>query len=238
MTAPKQNVAVILPAAGSGRRFGGEDNKLFALLSGVPIWLVTAKRLRSHDRVSRIVMPIAENDRPRFEGEFADSIRELAIEIVGGGAERTDSVRSGVGKIAGDGSIGLIAVHDAARPAIRGRDLDNVFAKADQTRAAILATPVTATVKQSFDAGASCHTMDRSTLWLAQTPQVFEVSVLELAYAKHRGRPATDDAELVQRIGIDVALVRGSEDNIKITHPNDLVVAEAILKTQIEHRNA
>lgn len=233
-----KNVAVILPAAGSGRRFGNEDNKLFALLAGMPIWMHAANRLHRHPRVSRIVMPVSREDRPRFENEFAESVQNLQIEIVEGGTERTWSVQSGVQTVADDPSIELIAIHDAARPLIRGVDLDAVFAKADATGAAILATPVTATVKQTLDQGASCRTVDRSTLWLAQTPQVFHVSVLKSAYARHRGRPATDDAELVQRGGIDVALVSGSADNLKITHPNDLIVAEAIIKSQSESQDA
>jgi 2-C-methyl-D-erythritol 4-phosphate cytidylyltransferase len=183
-------------------------------------------------------MPVSRKDRPRFEQEFAGPIAELGIELVDGGAERTESVQSGVLQVADDPSIQWIAIHDAARPLVRTEDLDAVFAKADQTGAAILATPVTATVKQTLDAGASCRTVDRSTLWLAQTPQVFHISILKDAYAKHRGRPATDDAELVQRIGVNVALVAGSADNIKITHPRDLVVAEAILKSQNESKNA
>ncbi|WP_182867693.1 2-C-methyl-D-erythritol 4-phosphate cytidylyltransferase [Stieleria mannarensis] len=238
MSISPNHVAVILPAAGSGRRFGREENKLFAVLAGDPIWLVAARRLRAHRRVARIVMPVSDQDRPRFEGEFAAQVRELAIERVPGGAERTDSVRSGLSHVAQDDSVGLIAIHDAARPLVRQDDLDAVFAKADQTGAAILAAPVTATVKQSLDAGVSCRTVDRSTLWLAQTPQVFAPDILQRAYAKHRGRPATDDAELVSRLGVDVALVQGSPDNLKITHPNDLVVAEAILKTQIESHHA
>ncbi|MCA9138763.1 MAG: 2-C-methyl-D-erythritol 4-phosphate cytidylyltransferase [Planctomycetales bacterium] len=233
-----QNVAVILPAAGSGRRFGGEENKLFARLAGLPIWMHSANRLRAHHRVARIVMPVAAQDRPRFENEYGESVQKLKIEIVDGGAERTDSVLSGLCQIGDDASIELIAIHDAARPLIRSADLDAVFAKADQTGAAILATPVTATVKQSFDAGASCRTIDRSTLWLAQTPQVFRVPVLKSAYARHRGRAATDDAELVQRAGINVAMVSGSADNLKITHPNDLIVAEAIIKSQSEFQDA
>lgn len=183
-------------------------------------------------------MPVSRVDRDRFEGEFGKFISELGIELVDGGDERTDSVRSGLNRLRDDPAIDLVAIHDAARPLVKTSDLDAVFARADQTGAAILATPVTATVKQSLDGGASCRTVDRSTLWLAQTPQVFRVSVLQTAYAKHRGRPATDDAELVQRIGVAVALVCGSADNLKITHPDDLIVAQAILKSQDESEHA
>ena len=228
-------VAVIVPAGGSGRRFGGRENKLFASLAGKPVWLHTLERLRSHRRVDEIVMAVSAEDRERFSRDHGKDLGRLSIRLVAGGNERTESVHSGVRSLAGESSDLLVAVHDAARPLIRDQDLDSVFEKADQTGAAILAAPVAATVKQSFDQGLSCRTVDRSTLWLAQTPQVFRLELLRRAYQKHRGRPATDDAELVSRLGIDVALVRGSDDNLKITHPNDLAMAAAILHSQTEH---
>ncbi len=238
MTEPPANVAVVMPAAGSGRRFGSDENKLFATLAGQPIWARSANRLRGHRRVGRIVMPVSEQDRPRFETEFAGVLKTLAIELVAGGDERTDSVWAGLAAMADDPKVDLVAVHDAARPLVRDDDLDAVFRRADETGAAILASPITATVKQTLDRGRSCRTLDRSTLWLAQTPQVFRVGLLVDAYRKHRGRPATDDAELVQRSGVDVAIVRGASDNLKITHRDDLVVAEAILKSQNEVHHA
>jgi 2-C-methyl-D-erythritol 4-phosphate cytidylyltransferase len=228
----RPDVAIILPAAGSGQRFGRGENKLFATLDDVPLWQFTAQRLRRHRRVARILMPVSEQDRPRFAVDFAEAVSALQIEIVSGGAERTDSVRNGLAAIADADSIRWVAVHDAARPLIRHADLEAVFNKAEETGAAILATPITATVKQSFDGGASCRTLDRSTLWMAQTPQVFRCDILRRAYEKHRGRPATDDAELVQRSGVSVALVEGSPDNLKITHPRDLVLAQAILAAE------
>lgn len=221
-----------MPAGGSGRRFGGNENKLFALLGDAPIWLQSARRLRSHPRVARIIMPVARVDRERFAEQIECEDPDLRIELAEGGAERTDSVHSGVLQVVDDSAIKLIAVHDAARPLVRHDDLSRVFEKADQSGAAILATPVAATVKQTLDDGQSCQTVDRSTLWLAQTPQVFRRDLLRSAYERHRGRPATDDAELVSRIGVSVALVEGSTDNLKITNPGDLVVAEAIIQRQ------
>ena len=227
-------VAVIVPAGGSGRRFGGQENKLFASLAGKPVWIHTLERLRAHRRVAEIVMAVSNEDRNRFESEFIEDLNRLSIQLVEGGKERTESVQSGVDFLADESGHILVAIHDAARPLIRRRDLDAVFERADKTGAAILASPVAATVKQSFDQGDSCSTVDRSTLWLAQTPQVFRLDLLRRAYGKHRGRPATDDAELVSRLGIDVALVRGSDDNFKITHPGDLNMAAAILQSQTE----
>ena len=235
--------AAILPAAGSGQRFGAESNKLFALLDDKPLWYHAASRLRDQGLIGRIVMAIASVDRDRFQSEYADMVSELQIELVAGGAARTDSVRAGLEHLADDDSVRFIVVHDAAWPLVSAADLASVLAIASQSGAALLATPMPGTVKREVSAEASSgsqqfhgsggsETVDRRNLWIALTPQVFHVDVLREAYEKYRGRPATDDAELVERIGRRVALVRGSAENIKITHPEDLLIAQAILKRQ------
>ena len=237
MNSSERDIAVILPAAGSGRRFGRDENKLFARLGELAIWEVAARALAGHPRVARLIMPVSPADREKFESVFADSIHKLSIELTDGGAERTDSVGSGLETVGDDVSIQMVAVHDAARPLVSRSELDAVFSRAEETGAAVLALPATATVKQTLDSGRSCHTLDRETIWLAQTPQVFHLTTLREAYAKHRGRPATDDADLVQRIGVDVALVVGSPENLKITHPDDLSIAEAILERRERKAN-
>ena len=128
-----------------------------------------------------------------------------------------------------------MAIHDAARPLVRPADLAAVFAAAGQTGAAMLATPVPGTLKEGRLEGGGCLTVDRRELWLALTPQVFRVGLLKQAYGKHNGRPATDDAQLVERMGHDVTIVQGSADNLKVTYPEDLHVAEAILAMQAHH---
>jgi 2-C-methyl-D-erythritol 4-phosphate cytidylyltransferase len=228
-------IAAILPAAGSGERFGTDRNKLFAPLAGKPLWFHAASRLASRSEVGRIVMAISETDRGALEGEFASLAEKLNVELVTGGAARTDSVKAGLDAIAGDQAIEYVAIHDAARPLVSDTDLSAVFAVASQTGAAILATPVSATIKRDLGQAHRSETVDRRELWIALTPQVFRVGLLNEAYQKHNGRPATDDAQLVERIGHDVSLVRGSADNLKITHPEDLLVAEAILARQMNH---
>ena len=177
-------------------------------------------------------MAIAEADRDVFQNDYANLVAKLDIQLVAGGAERTDSVKAGLDAIAEDDSVECVAIHDAARPLISDGDLAAVFANAWQTGAAILASPVSGTIKRSRLEQSSCETVDRRELWVALTPQVFRVGLLKQAYEKHNGRPATDDAQLVERIGHDVALVRGSADNLKITFPEDLQIAEAILARQ------
>ena len=230
--------AAILPAAGSGQRFGDHQNKLFALIADRPLWYHAASRLRNQSLVGRIVMAIADHDRARFEGDFATWVNELKIELVSGGAERTDSVRAGLEHLDGDSDVRFVAIHDAARPLVSEADLASVFAIATQTGAAILASPMPGTVKRASktpDGNDRSETVDRRDLWIALTPQVFRIDLLQKAYSQYRGRPATDDAELVERIGHSVSLVRGSAENIKITHPEDLLIAEAIWKRQTEN---
>ncbi len=152
--------------------------------------------------------------------------------MVVGGQQRTDSVQAGLNLLAGDASVQSVAIHDAARPLVSAVDLAAVFAVAQETGAAILACPVSGTIKRDLADGDRCETVDRRGLWIALTPQVFRLGLLIEAYQKHNGRPATDDAQLVERIGHDVALVPGSADNLKITYPEDLLVAEAILARQ------
>ena len=240
-------IAAIIPAAGSGQRFGSEQNKLFADLAGKPLWYHSAARLRQQSLIGRIVMPVSQTDHEVFTGKFAKWVSELEIEIVLGGDQRTDSVLAGLDKLAGDEKTRFVAVHDAARPLVSQSDLAAVFAIASQNGAAILAMPMSGTVKRDSQTGSTSvktpvasppvikTTVNRSDLWIALTPQVFRIDLLQNAYKKYRGRPATDDAELVERTGHPVSLVRGSAENIKITHPEDLLIAHAILTKQNEH---
>jgi len=228
------SVAAILPAAGSGQRFGSASNKLFAELAGKPLWFHAASRLAASASVARVVLAVSQVDEPVFRNRYASMVEQLRIELVLGGSERTDSVQAGLDHLADDSGIGLVAIHDAARPLVRANDMAAVFAAASQTGAAILATPMPGTVKRGQLESGGSLTVDRRELWLALTPQVFRVGLLKQAYRKHNGRPATDDAQLVERMGHDVTLVQGSADNLKITYPEDLSVAEAILATQVQ----
>lgn len=229
------SIAVILPAAGSGERFGGKRNKLFASLAGKPLWFHAVSRLAARSEVGRIVMAIAEADHDAFTNEFESLVQQLRVELVRGGDQRTDSVKAGMEAVAGDDSTQLIAIHDAARPLVSQADLSAVFAAAWDSGAAILATPVPGTLKRDLGGGQRTETVDRRELWIAQTPQVFRLGLLQEAFRKHNGRSATDDAQLIERIGHDVCLVPGRADNLKITYPEDLPIAEAILARQASH---
>lgn len=230
---PPASVAVVLPAAGSGERFGNHTNKLFAILAERPLWTHAVESLLRRDEVDTISLAVSEMDLPRFQEQASRLSRPDKIRWVIGGNQRSDSVAAALAGV--DRSSGAttrwVAIHDAARPLLRQTDISAVFACAFETGAAILATPVTGTLKRGARDHSACQTVDRRGLWIAQTPQVFDVDLICRAYARHRGRPATDDAELVERTGHAVSLVVGAADNLKITYLEDLAVAEALLRS-------
>ncbi len=228
------SVAVVLPAAGSGSRFGDQANKLFAMFAGRPLWTHATERFLARSEVGGVYLVVSRTDRERFESQVLQLTRPSKIRVVIGGDQRSDSVAAALAAIVDDADqpATWVAIHDAARPLVRDVDLTNVFARAAQTNAAILATSITGTIKRSGHQNTRCQTVDRRNMWQAQTPQVFALDLIRQAYARHRGRPATDDAELVERMGHAVALVPGSTDNLKITYPEDLLIAEALLHSR------
>lgn len=220
------DVAAIVVAAGRGQRFGSSENKVLLPLGGIPIWIRAIEALRCCDWIGDIVLVVRDCDRPAIEAPA----KSLGISVVVGGAERIDSVRAGLQWLAtGSDPARWIAVHDAARPLVPPDDIEAVICAAVAHHAAILATPVRGTLKRGRDDRGAISTVDRTDLWEALTPQVFSAAVLRRAYDRHRGRPATDDAELVERSGAPVCLVPGSAENLKITRAEDLQIAEAIL---------
>ena len=221
--------AVILPAAGKSRRFQDKNyKKQFAPLAGRAVWLHSAERFMNRNDVTQVVLVLAADDREAFHLKFAANVAILGIDLVEGGAERADSIERALAKVSDDAEF--IAVHDAARPCLADQWIDQVFSAAQRTGAAILATPVANTLKRSSDGKHFSETVDRRGLWEAQTPQVFRRQLLLDAYAKRNGYAATDDAELVERIGQQVTLVTGSPLNRKVTSRDDLKLAEQILK--------
>lgn len=236
MQRPILKITAILPAAGSGRRFGAESNKLFANLAGRPLWTHAVDRLSEHTQVEKIIVAVSPEDRDRFDQQLHLLQHPGRVEFATGGKERSDTVSSAIKSIAvsdENASSHLVAIHDAARPLVNHDDLTAVFAKAAETGAAILANPVTGTLKRQKHVTrgkeTGCETVDREGMWVAQTPQVFRLDWIRQAYANHRGRAATDDAQLVERLGHSVAIATGAADNLKITYPEDLLVAEARL---------
>jgi 2-C-methyl-D-erythritol 4-phosphate cytidylyltransferase len=171
---------------------------------------------------------VSAEDREQFMFKFASNVAILGIDLVEGGAERTDSVENALGQVKPEADF--ICVHDAARPCLANEWVDKIFQAAERTGAAIYAVPVTDTLKRVGPDSRIQETVPRAGLWEAQTPQVFRRELLLEAYAKREGAQATDDAQLVEQLGKKVTVVPGSPVNIKIATKEDLRLAEQALK--------
>ncbi len=222
-------VAVIMPAAGRSSRFRDKFyKKPFVPLAGKAVWLHSAERFLSRNDVVQLIMVISPEDREEFSRKYAANVAILGIEIVDGGAERSDSVEAALARVKPDAEF--VCIHDAARPCICDQWIDAVFEAAEKFDAAILATPINGTLKRVGSNNKIEATVDRNQLWEAQTPQVFRRTLLMEAYAKRQGFKATDDAQLVERLGRPVTVVPCSPINVKITTREDLHLAELGLK--------
>ena len=218
-----------MPAAGRSSRFRDQYyKKPFAPLENRAVWLHAAEKFLNRDDVKQVLVVISPEDRESFFSKFGANIAVMGIEVVEGGAERSDSVANAIARVRSD--IDFIAIHDAARPCIADPWIDDVFAAARKTGAAILGVPVTSTLKRVAKDQTISETVARDNLWEAQTPQVFRRQLLIDAYARRGREPSTDDAQLVERIGQPVTIVTGSPLNLKITTREDLRLAAHALK--------
>ena len=221
--------AVILPAAGRSNRFHDSSyKKPFAPLANKAIWLHSADRFLGRDDVVQTILVIAPEDRPDFMLKYAANIAILGIEVVDGGAERSDSVEAALARV--KPTADFVCVHDAARPCLTDAWIDTIFAAAEKSGAAIFAVPIAGTIKRVGADHKIAETVSRENLWEAQTPQVFRRQLLLDAYAKRAGFAATDDAQLVERLGYPVTVVLGSPINMKIATKEDQRLAEHALK--------
>lgn len=227
-------VAALVLAAGRGERLGHSISKAFVELAGQTLLERSIRALAASKAIDRIVPVVAERDRPAFEA-VAAALGDVATlaPAVGGGAERQDSMRAGLASL--PDSIGIVAVHDAARCLVDPADVDRVIEAALGTGAAILGAPVSDTLKR-VENGRIVETPDRRAWWAAQTPQVFRRDWLEAAVegAVAAGRSATDDAAIVEASGHAVMIVEARAPNPKITRPEDLVTARALLAARGE----
>jgi 2-C-methyl-D-erythritol 4-phosphate cytidylyltransferase len=222
--------AVILPAAGKSSRFRDKEKKPFVNLDGRAVWLRSAELFITRSEVTQCIVVVAPEDQELFRQRYQANLVFRNVEIAIGAAERFESVANALALVKPEADF--VAIHDAVRPCLTEAMVSAVFTKAEQTGAALLAVPVTDTIKQSADRQRVQQTVSRQGLWLAQTPQVFRRDWLVEAYAKRKdlGKDITDDAQLIEAAGHPVHLVEGASTNIKITSRTDLTLAEAILK--------
>src|SRR3954453_13633685 len=193
--------AVILPAAGRSTRFGDpRQKKIYAELEGRAVWLRALDPFLTHGEVEQIIVAIAPEDRELFDRRYRDKVAFLNLDVIEGGAERSDTVARALERVRP--VCEFVAVHDAARPCLSEEMVAAVFSAAIEHGAALLATPVSDTIKRAQDGHFTVETVPRNDLYLAQTPQVFRRDWLEQAYARRGevGPGVTDDTQLVEAL--------------------------------------
>ncbi len=227
-----KNIAAIICAAGPASRFGGKRKKQFVDVDGRAVFLRSVELFSSRDDVKQILLAIPAEDQELVNIKWGANLQFFGVKTCLGGAERFETVSKALELVKSD--IALIAIHDAVRCCVTAELIDAVIAAAAKHGAAIPACPVSATLKEVKEK-TIIKTVDRSNLYEAQTPQVFEASLLKKAYANLKnlkdGR-ISDDSQLVEALGHKVAVVEADSSNIKITRQSDIAVAEAILKSR------
>ena len=227
------NFYALIPAAGSGSRMQDQLPKQYLRLAGKPMIFHTLRILCNSPRLSGIFVVLAPEDEEWHKhdwSEFSDKLVSLPC----GGATRAQSVLNGL-KAASDGSLlgddDWVLVHDAARPCLTQTQLDRLLDElCDDEVGGLLAIPVADTLKRNNGAGRVACTESRENLWQAQTPQMFRYKLLVEALGRAGGATMTDDASAVEALGYQPKLVLGDTRNLKITYPQDLALAELMLK--------
>lgn len=226
----------VVPAAGIGRRMRADRPKQYLTLAGKSVIEQTLQRLAQVPGLQGIVVALSEDDPHWGRLESASSI---PLYRAPGGPERYASVLNALDRLAEiAGEDDWVLVHDAARPCVRVSDIQRLIEVAAGEVGALLALPVVDTKKRGDDAGHVIGTVDRVNLWRALTPQLFRLGMLReaLATAVRDGINITDESSAMEHAGYRPLLVEGSEDNIKITRPKDLALAELYLQAQAEGR--
>lgn len=219
-----------MPAAGAGRRFGGDTPKQYLPIAGRAVIVHALERVLAHPQVKGVLVGLAADDA-HFASLQVQHPRLLGTYL--GGTERADTVLKGLSTLIAHAQPNdWVLVHDAVRPCLHSDDLRRLLnAMSDSPDGALLATPLADTLKEADVAGRAARTVPREGLWRALTPQLFPIKMLRdaLARALSAGVPITDEASAVEAAGGHPRLVAGRPDNIKITLPTDLLLAERIL---------
>lgn len=226
-------VSVVFPAAGQAHRMQVGLNKVFLTLAGKPMLLRTLLTFSKVPDVGELIVAVGA-DEVEPVTSLLGRVKGLAPwRVLEGGTERQYSIRNGLALVSEEADI--VLVHDAARPLIRRDTIEELIRVVRAEGAAIIAVPEKNTIKIAAEDGTVAATPPRSSLWQVQTPQGFRKDILMEANRKadEDGFLGTDDASLVERLGVPVRIVRGEYSNIKVTTPEDMVVAEAILRNDM-----
>jgi 2-C-methyl-D-erythritol 4-phosphate cytidylyltransferase len=224
-------VGAIIAAAGFGRRMKTDRPKQFLVLNGTPIIVHTIRKFDACKAVDYIIVTAPRESVDEVSQLVKSAGFKKSVTVVEGGERRQDSVAMGLKRL--QPGTDIVAVHDGVRPFVAVQDIDNAVQEAGRSGAAILGVPIVDTVKQAEKEFVQ-STLTREHLILAQTPQVFRTSLLKDAFERAAKDEyyGTDESSLVERMGHPVAIVRGSERNIKITRPSDLTLAHAFLEEE------
>jgi len=216
-------VGAIIAAAGSSERMGGQD-KMFALLGGKPLLARVVDVFQTCNLIDQIVVVVGEQSLGKGMQLVAERRWSKVTDVCPGGERRQDSVAVGLSRLS---QCQWVVIHDGARPLVTEDLIQRGLAEAEETGAAVAAVPVTDTIKVAGEDRLVQHTPPRNSLWAVQTPQVFRFDIINEAYCRAKV-DVTDDASLVEQSGYKVKLYMGAYDNIKVTTPDDLALAEVL----------
>lgn len=224
-------VYAVIVAAGKGVRMNYTTRKQYLELEGVPLLSITLKTFDKCSSIDKIILVVPSGDIEFcMEKIINPADIQKKITPVAGGLKRQDSVHNGL--LAVDEKISTVVIHDGVRPFVNPSSIEECIREAVLHGACILGLPVSDTLKLADGSGYIEKTLERDSVWLAQTPQAFDYSLIKKAHdsARKEGFRGTDDASLVERLGEKVRIIRGSINNIKITTPEDLAIAKVILQ--------
>lgn len=216
--------STIIVAGGSGKRMGGPIPKQFMLVKGKPLLCWTIEAFHAFDQTMPIIVVLPEAQIPIWKALCIGHGFLVEHQVVAGGEERFHSTRNGLAAVTTDG---VVAVHDGVRPMVSKELIGRCFAAAEEHGAAIPVVPISSSVRQVE--GNASRAVDRSTLRAVQTPQCFHAELLRKAFGAPYDAAFTDEATLVERSGTTIHLVPGEENNLKVTTPVDLRLAEMLL---------
>ncbi len=219
---------ILIVAGGRGTRMGGPQPKQFLELAGRPVLMHTLEAFDRWDASARLIVVLPEDQIDTWKRLCEAHVFSRIHRVVAGGETRFHSVRNGLGAVASDG---LIAVHDGVRPLVAPSVIAACFAAAADGGAAVPVVPVVESVRE-VDADGGSRPVDRTRLRVVQTPQVFRADVLRAAYCLPYDPRFTDDASVVEASGVAVRLVPGNRENIKLTTPMDLLLAEQLMRRE------
>ncbi len=221
----RQKVGAVIAAGGSSRRMG-EIDKLFTMLGGKPLLARVVDVFQRCNSIDQIIVVLSEQNLKLGERLIVEHGWSKVTDVCRGGERRQDSVLNGLNQLS---HCSWVVIHDGARPLVTKDLIKHGLEAAQETGAAVAAVPVTDTIKVTGDDQLVQETPPRENLWMVQTPQVFRFDIIAEAYRQAKS-DVTDDATLVERLGYGVKLYMGSYDNIKVTTPDDLTLAEILVK--------